>query len=161
MIVWRVLPAIEPAEAALGIVRVDLRRHGEGIAKCLPVKTAEDFVLQSVHAGFAPYTSRSSWFSGSLNRLRQWLAHMMGFIASLSRASRLKWLPAFFKPLPDGIQKVDASGMILICRVQPVLKTLHIRLDFLARILQFRVLPVDASAQILVYPVNSGAQILF
>ena len=48
MVVRRALPAIQPAESALGIVRVDLRRHSEGIAQGLAVESAEDFVLHTV-----------------------------------------------------------------------------------------------------------------
>ena len=44
MVGGRRLPAIEPAEAALGFVRVDLGGHGEGVAEGLAVEAAEDFV---------------------------------------------------------------------------------------------------------------------
>ena len=40
---------VQPAEAALGIVRVDLCRHGDGSAEGFSVEPAENFVLQSVH----------------------------------------------------------------------------------------------------------------
>ena len=44
MVVGRGLPAIQPAESALGVVGVDLGRHGEGIAERLAVEAAEYFV---------------------------------------------------------------------------------------------------------------------
>ena len=56
MIIGRVTPAIEPAEAALCIVWVDLRRHGEGIAQRLAIETSEDLVESRFH-----YASR--WLS--------------------------------------------------------------------------------------------------
>ena len=45
------LPVIEPAEAALGVVGVDLGWHGEGVAEGFSVEAAEDFVLETFHVG--------------------------------------------------------------------------------------------------------------